>query len=91
MNKELIQFSTNTQTSEEIQLLLINGISDHLQDCQLEYPEQYPTSLQLLIEEQRLIGWDQLLMGRISKLWLHIHHQQLKQRNIKLDNFNSGL
>ena len=48
MKQELIQFCTNTQTSEEIQLLLIHGISEHLQDCQLEYPEQYPTSIQVL-------------------------------------------
>jgi len=91
LKKEIIKFCTTTNTSEEIQLLLINGISDHLQDCELEYPEQYPQSMQTLIEEHHLIGWDQLLMGRMSKLWLQLHQHQLQQRKIQLTNFNSGL
>ena len=91
LNKDLIKFCQNTKVSEELQLLLINGISDYLQDSQVEYPQQYPDSLQVLIQEQQLIGWDQFLMGRISKRWLRIHHQQLKQRKLTITLFNSGI
>ena len=91
MNKELIKFCQDTNVSEELQLLLIDGISDYLQDSQLECPQQYPDSLQELIEEQRIIGWDQLMKGRISTLWITIHLQQLKRRKLTITNFNSGI
>ena len=91
MNKDLIKFCQDTKVSEELQLLLINGISDHLQDTPLEDPQQYPASLQVLIQDQQLIGWDQFLKGRISKLWVNIHQKQLTQRNIQITLFNSGV
>jgi len=88
--KDLITVCQETDVSEDLQLLLINGISDYLQDCHLEFPQQYPDALQDLINEQYLIGWDQFMMGRPSKLWCSIHQEQLQRRGIAHTPFNSG-
>lgn len=53
-------------------------------------PNQYPVSVQDLITDQEIIGWDQFVCGWISSLWSFKHSNSLLSRRRAQSPYNSG-
>jgi hypothetical protein len=66
---------TKSHTDTALQLLFIHGIESWMCDgndmLEVDPPHEHPFSaqLQVAIQEQNVIGWNQILRGRISQSW----------------------
>ena len=88
--KEVQEFCDQSKTNQEFIHLIVDGIKDYLAGNQPKDSSHYPDHLALLVNEQATIGWDQLLLGRMSKLWKKQQNDNLRRRRIKPTRLNSG-
>ena len=62
-----------------------------LDDTPLENCQNYPDSLQPLIDSQEAIGWEQLFQGRFSAQWIPTHRRHLQNNGYTQTHKNSGI
>jgi len=86
--QEIRKVCQNLQTAPELTDILLEGLAA----CYNNSPfpnNKYSQRFDKLFDEQNIIGWRQLINGRITKEWAHLQHQHLAKNNL-IDKFRTG-
>ena len=72
---------TRLHTNPTLQEILIAGLSAWFDGKALK-PSDFPDEYRLLILRQNRLKWRQLFNGRMSKVWSHLQHQHLQDKQL---------